>query len=262
VRVSGIYSREFNVQRLLNTRRPYDSYNIPVVNPDPGPDGRAGTADDPGTTMTYYDYAASLRGLDFQVSSLVNDPRANRSWKTLEIAVTKRLSNRWQALAAYSATKIDVPFVTNVGGGNDFPVNTLDPNSEVFAADRTWEWGAKASGVYQFPWGLLASANYELRSGLKWERTALFTGGRQIPSIVLRVEPIGTRTLPNLHLFDLRAEKTVQLASHKVAIRVDIFNTLNINTVTAITRQSGATFGRPTAIVPGRNVQVGFTYSF
>jgi hypothetical protein len=79
-----------------------------------------------------------------------------------------------------------------------------------------------------------------------------------MPAIV----PIGTRTFPNLHLLDFRAEKTVRLASPKLAVRLEILNTLNINTVTSVTRQSGATFCQPTAIVPGRNVQVGFTYSF
>ena len=103
----------------------------------------------------------------------------------------------------------------------------------------------------------------ELRSGLKYARTALFTGGRQIPSIVLRVEPIGSRRLPNLHLLDFRAEKTVALfTTHKVAVRLDVFNALNINTVTGVTQQSGTTFNRPSAIIPGSNVQFGLTYSF
>ena len=39
VRVTGVYSRESNLRRLLGVRRPYGSYSIPVTNPDPGPDG-------------------------------------------------------------------------------------------------------------------------------------------------------------------------------------------------------------------------------
>src|SRR6266850_2191924 len=33
--------------------------------------------------------------------------------------------------------------------------------------------------------------------------------------LMLPIVPIGTRTLPNLHLLDFRAEKTVRLASHQ-----------------------------------------------
>ena len=32
----------------MNNFRPYEAYNIPVTNRDPGPDGRVGTADDGG----------------------------------------------------------------------------------------------------------------------------------------------------------------------------------------------------------------------
>jgi hypothetical protein len=263
VRVSGIYSREFNVQRLLNTRRPYEAYNIPITNPDPGPDGRVGTVDDPGTTITYYDYSASLRGLAFQVPMLTNDPAAVNTWKTVEISATKRLSNRWQTMATWTATKINVPFTPNIGGGNDLLVSTFDPNSEIFSAQDVWEWGVKVSGVYQLPWDFLTSANYDFRSGQPWARTVLSTRtGAQIPSMVLRVEPIGTRNLPHLHLLDFRAEKTVRLGGHTVGLRLDLFNALNINTVTGVTAQSGATFARPTSIIPGRNVQIGLRYSF
>ena len=60
VRVSGIYARNFNTLRLLETQRPFEAYNIPITNRDPGPDGLVGTADDPGTFITYYDYPDPL----------------------------------------------------------------------------------------------------------------------------------------------------------------------------------------------------------
>src|SRR5207248_2304634 len=39
LRVSGIYSRYRNVYRTVNLLRLYNTYNIPVTNTDPGPDG-------------------------------------------------------------------------------------------------------------------------------------------------------------------------------------------------------------------------------
>ena len=39
----------------------------------------------------------------------VNDPNVNQSYKGLELAVVKRLTNRWQFMGSYSATKKDIP---------------------------------------------------------------------------------------------------------------------------------------------------------
>ncbi len=51
VRLTGIQARVSNVVRLANRRRPYEAYNIPITSRDPGPDGRVGTADDPGAAV-------------------------------------------------------------------------------------------------------------------------------------------------------------------------------------------------------------------
>ena len=110
VRVTGIYSRNFNQHAAARDQPAHEAYNIPITNPDPGPDGRVGTADDPGTFVTYYDYPASLAGRRFAGTMLINDPRADQSFKTIEVAGTKRLSQGWQFNASYSATKINLPF--------------------------------------------------------------------------------------------------------------------------------------------------------
>ena len=61
MRLTGLMTRSFNTYRLLNTPRPYSSYNIPITKPDPGPDGAVGTADDPGNAITYYAYRRRAR---------------------------------------------------------------------------------------------------------------------------------------------------------------------------------------------------------
>src|SRR5262245_27323299 len=55
MRLTGAHSRALNQQRLANLLRPYDIYSIPIANADPGPDGVVGNADDPGSTITYYE---------------------------------------------------------------------------------------------------------------------------------------------------------------------------------------------------------------
>ena len=77
VRVTGIYSRTINIHRVQNNLRPYETYNIPITNRDPGPDGELGTADD-GGLITYYEFRRHLQGAQFEEFMLINDPNADR----------------------------------------------------------------------------------------------------------------------------------------------------------------------------------------
>ena len=60
-RVTGVYARNFNQYALSEISRD-GQYTIPITNLDPGPDGRLGTGDDTGQSVTYYEYPTSLRG--------------------------------------------------------------------------------------------------------------------------------------------------------------------------------------------------------
>jgi hypothetical protein len=255
VRVTGVYSRESNLRRLVGVGRPYSSYSIPVTNPDPGPDGRLGTADDPGTLMTYYEYPVTLRGAAFETVTPVTDPNLINTYKAFEISASKRSSNNWQMMATFGSTWKNLPL-----GGDLVP---LTRNAEIFAARNTRDWYGKVGGSYRFmrP-GLLTSANLTAVNGEPYARTVLFTGGKTITSIVLPVEPIGTRHYPNAYLLDLRVEKALQLGSHKLSARADLFNALNTNPVISQTVQSGASFENPTAIMPARIAVLGVTYTF
>jgi hypothetical protein len=273
VRASYVYSRYHNTYRILNTLRPYDAYNVPVVRPDPGPDGIVNTIDDPGVNFTYYEYAPALAGRAFERFMRVNDPSADQTYNSIDIAMSKRLSRKWQLTASYSATKRDVPFIytdltapaSTASGEFNGNVESapLNPNNEINTADRQWEYTWKISGMYQLPLGVLTSANYEARSGYPWARQVRFTGGRTIPTITLNVEEIGARRLPISHQLDVRFEKNITLMKgHKVSVRANIFNFLNSNTVLDVTRLSGPNFNRPNDIMPARITEVGFTYSF
>jgi hypothetical protein len=273
VRGSYVFSRYHDTYRILNTLRPYDAYNVPVTQTDPGPDGVRGNADDPGTSFTYYEWAPALNGRAFERFARVNDPAADQKYNSLDVAMSKRLSNKWQLMASYSATKRDVPFIytdltapaSTASGEFNGNVESapLNPNNEINVADRSWEYTYKLSGVYQAPFGIVTAANYEARSGYPWARQVRFTGGRTIPSITLNVEEIGARRLPVSNQLDVRFEKNVNMPhGQKAAIRANIFNILNDNTVLDVTRLSGPNFNKPSSIMDARIIELGFTYSF
>ena len=115
-----------------------------------------------------------------------------------------------------------------------FPNRCLtNPNQAFNTAFHTREWQAKVSGAYQpLPYGILASANYDIRSGAPQARQVLFTGGQSIRSISLNVEPIGSIFLPNTHELDVRLAKRVSLGGGRsLELRGDIYNALNKGTV-------------------------------
>jgi len=274
VRATGIYATNFDEYRVAEVDRPYSVYTIPITNLDPGADGRLGTADDTGQSFTYYEYPASLAGRRFTTTMLVNDPATDQSYKTIEVAGSRRLAGGWQFSASYSATKFQVPFTCDHSSGAvNFVVRgcNANPNADINTANNTWEWSGKISGAYILPFGITTSANYDHRSGNPEARRVLLTGGRTIRSFLMNVEPVGTIRLPATNLVDLRTAKRFSLGgSRSVEARVDVFNLLNVNSVTRRVLQSGSTYLLPftsgatatTSIVLPRIVQVGASFNF
>jgi hypothetical protein len=263
LRLTGIHSRALNWFRYENTKRPYETYTIPISNTDPGPDNIRGNADDPGTVITYYEYPVALRGNAFQAPWIMNDPAADKRYTSFEIAASKRLANRWSMQSSYSLTKIDDPLVPNQTGGLRFQANTRDPNAEIFAAEKITEWQARLSGSYLAPWDVQLSANYQARSGGYWARTAVFRGGVTIPSITLRVQERNANQFPSVHLTDFRVEKRLRFGGAKtLALRLNIFNLFNASTITGITTASGANFNRVTSILRGRLTEFNVAYDW
>jgi len=252
VRLTGVYLKNFNVNRNLNPLRPYEAYNILISNPDPGPDGVAGNNDDPGVTLSYFDYPAAYRGAAFEGTKLVNDDSKNDStYKTIEFALTRRLSGNWQFMGSYSATKKNIPFVDG---------SALNPNAEINAADNTWTWIGKLTGSYTFKYGIIGGANYSLRNGARLARQVLLRGGGSITTFVVNAEPIGSLKLENIGLFDLRAAKRFSLGAGKnLEFRLDCFNVFNANPITSIVVRSGPTFGNATASENGGQNGTGLT---
>jgi hypothetical protein len=254
IRVTGIHSIARNDFRLQNTFRPRSAYNIPIVNVDPGQDNRLGTADDPGQSITYYEYSRALQGARFNESQLVNFPDPSR-FTSVDVALTRRMSGNWMMQASFSGTWKNNENVAVLPADN--------PNADFNQSDETLEWISKISGSYRFPYGIMASGLFESRSGEPWARTVLFSGGATIPTLVVNVEPLGTRQYPTVHHLDVRAEKAFTVFSrHELALRFNVYNLLNSNmTLTANTR-SGATFGRSQTILAPRLGEISASYKF
>ena len=90
--------------------------------------------------------------------------------------------------------------------------------------------------------------------------------GQMMPpcQITLPVEQLGSVwRLPNLNIVDVNLQKTFAVrGGHNVTVRMNIFNALNANTITARTMTSGPNFGRTTGILQPRIAELALSYRF
>jgi hypothetical protein len=267
IRVTGLYTRSTDIFRVQSFLQPYDSFNIPVTNRDPGPDGELGTGDE-GGLVTYHEFAPELTGAGNLQN--FNDPKAGpQTYKSIEIAGVKRLANRWSFMASYSATKKNKPINAGLAVGafdsfnTDHVVGDYNPNEEIFRADNTWDWDSKLLASYNFKGDVTLSSNFHHQSGEAYARQVRFEGGVTIPDITLNVEEIGAHRLPSVNLLTFRVEKAFRLmGTQRVAVRLDLHNALNANTVIENTPRSGPDFLQPRAIIGPRLAEISATYTF
>src|SRR4029453_16591158 len=176
----------------------------PTTSPSPIriPDRMGGVApkDAPGVPQTYYEPPLSLSPRQFAGTTLVDWP-GNQTYKTFEVAATRRLSGGWQLNGSVSFTRADADFADR---------QALNPNSEINTSERFWENTAKVWGGYVRPFEIVASANYERRLGAPQSRQVQYTGRTTIRSIVLNTDPLGTIRLPSTNLVDFRFAKRLR----------------------------------------------------
>ena len=176
-----------NYNNNLQYLRPYDTW-IPA----------AGTFSDglTGAPVTIYTYPASEVGAAFNVLKAANAP-ADRSdtFRTFEVAATKRYSKRWTGTVSFWTTKNHRWITGTAQGGNG---NTpQSPNDDRFPVDDTWNWEGRASGTYNFPRDISLSSSYRAQSGEREQRTQQFTAASSIlrqGSVTLRLGELGEFT--------------------------------------------------------------------
>jgi hypothetical protein len=198
-------------------------------------------------------------------------PDLERKYRAIELTLRRRLQNRWQLFGSYVYGRSE----GNKGTGHNESQGTVfaSPNTLVNAygrltLDRPHQ--IKIQGSYELPYGVMMSATYSGLSGTPWARQVRFLPA-QSPlivvesSITVAAEPVGAQRFDFVHDISLRAEKRFELGgTRRLGILVDIFNLLNVSTVTSVqqTRVDHADFGKPGEIVLARALRLGARLSF
>jgi len=180
---------------------------------------------------------------------LTNWPDYYTYFNGLEMAVNKRMSNRWMMRLGLAFNNPrehygQSPPVTDNGqptrsdtfplisGGQWAPRSSGSGSGDVFVNQR---WNFNLNGAYQLPWDLEVAGNLFGKQGTPlpiFRNTSL---GRDGTVRVLVTPELDTFRFDNLWNVDLRISKNVKLARGSFQIIGDIFNVLNGNT--EITRE-------------------------
>ena len=241
----------------------------PVERLDPGPDGRAGTADDRGPITLFYDVdPASARLMQ------TNPPGAYRRYKALEVVASRRSARNagFQVSYTWSRTvgSYNNSFTSNAGTADLSPNgNFVNPNRALNTEGRTpQDFGHELKGLwtYRLPvWGgLNVSGVYLHQSGRLWARAINTSGLPEVHLISVLVEPRATRQMPGVHRVDLRLEKTFRPSPRAatVGIFADVFNAGNQGVPLGVTNVSGANFGVPNNWQEPRSLRAGVRLLF
>jgi hypothetical protein len=251
---------------ILNPRRPYDAYSVPITRRDPGPDGVLNTGDD-GGRITLYDYATAYRGPAFDFRKRVNSDRTDR-FHTMEFTLTKRATDRWVAQVSYFVVKNHRWLSGGCCGGDSAVIST--PNDQFFPLDETWNWAGSVSASYRLPYDINVSGFLQSRSGVKGQRSYIFRtadpdGGPSISNTgntTIRLEEYGSRQFSAFNILNLRVNKDFRMTGGRLSIDFDIFNLLNSATPTGADFASGPTFGYATGVTPPLITRIGARFRF
>jgi hypothetical protein len=182
---------------------------------------------------------------------VMNVPQFAR-YKTVQTALSKRVSHRWSATVGLG-----------YGWSSDFP-NGFPQNPNQPGVEDTTGWGFKASGWYDAPYGIRLSPVLRYQSGANYARTYTITApaGVVVTGVnnnLAFAEPMDANRENDILVFDIRTEKTITLRGRlRARVFFDAFNITNSHASESISRATGPVYQRPNLILAPFTARVGF----
>jgi hypothetical protein len=262
VRTGIVWRGEDQLAQAYNINRPFGAYSVPVQIKDPGPDAVLNNADD-GPFYTMYNLSAEALAQPI-VNTYTNVPGAKNRYYTWELTGTKRMSSRCSALVSFTKTwsaRNGNTFFGTSFRQDELPIAPYDLiNTESDGQIKYTDWSFKVNGTYEAPWGLKVSPMLRSQAGANYGRT--FSAVLNSGTVRVAAEPLDTHRQDTINIFDFRVEKVMTLGTLKIGPFLDVYNVFNANPEQNIVWASGASFLRPTSIVPPRIGRVGAKVSW
>jgi hypothetical protein len=257
--VTVVRKRQSNMFGTLDRLRTFSSHT-PVQAVDPGPDGIVKGGDD--RIITVWETGVPPDATDYY---LTNKPIGD-DYTTIEFGVTKRMSDHWQLISGFDWTK------RNLSSLFSEDPNTVSWNSN---NTQTTGWTFKASGSYVFKYGVMVGVFFNAMKGEPYGRSFTVTQqyltladpNRTTPlvqgNMTIVAEKAGTYYLPDINLFNLRAQKEFVIKdTQRLHLMFNVFNFADVKTVTGVNQTTGTFFNQPTAMIGGSVVRLSVRYTF
>lgn len=271
MRFNVVRKFSFRKSKRLNLAEPFEAYTDVTSIVDWGPDNTLATADD-GRVFAYsVPRSYPTQG---QINTYITHARPGEGkgqWTAYEATVNKNFSNKWSFLGSYV---IDM--------GHENPMDPVNPNEMLYRytilagsnnptyyTQPRWSQAFKTNAVYELPWGFMWASTYTAQSGNWYNRQVQIRNN--LGSTVTQNVQTNVGRYPWVNLWDNRVSKRFQIGERQsIEANFDLFNTLNINTVTSQTIQSNQNpdasgrpaYGRPSEIIAPRIFKLSFRYRF
>jgi hypothetical protein len=262
VQFNYVYKKDGRGNKTLNLALPYEAYTATATGIDPGRDNITGTADD--ATLLIYSVPRTFPTFGQVIERIVQtgSDEGRNSYHAYGLTFNKQYSNNFSFLVSYNLDyrnlKDNAPRNPNeelYGPGGGTGANTYTK------AGQSWNQAFRMSGSYQLPWGLMYGSSFTAQSGDYFVREVQIRDALNT-TITIRTENQAGR-YDWVKIWDNRISKRVALyKGHSIEGMVDLFNTLNVNTVTSQTNRNGSTYLQPTEIISPRVFRLGVRYRF
>ena len=251
----------------INAAQPFSAFTQVSTAVDPGRDNVAGTADD--QTLTIYSVPRALAGQTIEQIVQMTDDESRSRYHAYGVTFNKQFSDNWSFLTSFDASYRDIqeiaprnPNEALYGPGSfDSAAPCTGNTNQCRQRPPEWSYAMRFSGTYQLPWGLLVASSYTAQSG-EWFSRDVTVRDANNANVVISVEPQAGR-YEWVNLWDNRISKRVTIfGSQTIEGMVDVFNTLNVNTITAQTNRMGSAYLQPTTITAPRVLRLSARYRF
>jgi hypothetical protein len=269
VQFSAVKKLDGRGNKRLNLALPFEAYTVVATGVDPGRDNLAGTSDD--RPLPVYSVPRSYPTFGQVIERIVQftDTEGRNRYTAFGVTMNKQLSNRWSLLTAFNAdyrhladllARDPNEALYGPGDANDTDQGTRTAN--VFRRNAPeWHYALKISGTRELPWGLTYGSSFVAQSG-DWYGREVQVRNALNQTLNIRVEPHAGR-YDWVKIWDNRITKRFNLpGGQAIEGTFDLFNTLNVNTVTNQTNRNGVDYLKPTEIIAPRIFRLGVRYRF
>jgi hypothetical protein len=253
LRLNVVRKFDYDRQKEINLAEPFEAYTDVRSAADVGRDNIAGTSDD-GPLVYAWSVPRSYPTYGDIDTLIVNnrDGEGVDQYTAYEMTFNKQYSGGWSFLGSYTLSM-----------RHENSDDAQTPNALAYRFDLpVWDHAVKVNGTYELPWGFQWGSTLSSQSGNWYGRSSRVRnalGSTVTVTVESQVDRFGW-----VHLWDQRFSKVFQIGDRQsIEAQFDLFNTLNVNTVT----NHGTTVGlssylRPSSIIAPRIFQLGARYKF